>query len=108
MLEIRGTTIILTRGDSASIKLNPTEDSTYEPAEGDTIRFAMSKQYGATTPLVLINIPIDTMVLEFRPEHTKDLAFGSYKYDLELRSADGNLVNTFVDKAEFIVDKEVY
>lgn len=61
MLEIVGTKIILTRGDSASITLTPTEDSEYIPAEGDSIRFAMSKQYGATTPLVLIDIPTDTM-----------------------------------------------
>lgn len=108
MLEIVGTKIILTRGDSASITLTPTEDSEYVPAEGDSIRFAMSKQYGATMPLVLIDIPTDTMVLEIRPEHTKSLPFGTYKYDLELRSANGELVETFVTKAEFVVDKEVY
>ena len=110
MLTISGTTITLTRGDSASIKLTLTkkDDGTaYEPIEGDSIRFALSKQFGTESPLVLIDIPTDTLILEIMPEHTKSLAFGSYVYDLEITYADGR-VETFVDKAKFVVDKEVY
>lgn len=73
MLTIEGTTITLTRGDSASIKIGLRDSETnesYEPVEGDSIRFALSKQYGMESPLVLIDIPADTCILEIEPQHT--------------------------------------
>lgn len=110
MLTINGTTITLTRGDSASIKLTLTDKndgSAYEPIEGDSIRFALNKQYGTDSPSVLIDIPTDTLILEILPEHTKHLSFGNYKYDIEITYSDGR-VETFIAKADFVVDKEVY
>lgn len=110
MLTINGTTITLTRGDSASIKLsltNKDDGSPYDPIEGDSIRFAVSKQFGTESPLILLAIPTDTLTLEISPEDTKSLPFGSYKYDIEITYADGR-VETFIAKADFVVDKEVY
>lgn len=109
---IDGKTIYLTRGDTFRSKVNIIDRNTgeaYIPQEGDTIRFAMSKKYGvkAESEILLINIPIDTMILEIQPEDTKGLKFGEYKYDIELTTSTG-IVDTFIDKATLVLSEEVY
>lgn len=109
MLKISGTTISLTRGDSAKIELFLTykNGDTYEPREGDSIRFAVKKSFNdLVPPLLIINIPTDTLLLHITPEQSKQLAYGSYKYDIQMTTADGD-VDTFIDKATFIVTEEV-
>lgn len=104
MYRFDGNTIYLTRGDtlraSLSIKQNNTE---YTPIEGDSIRFAMKRSdmkhdrtgYLDTTPLILKDIPIDTMILRLEPEDTKSLKFGKYVYDIQITMSNG-LVDTFI------------
>lgn len=110
MLIINGTTITLTRGDSANILLDlryKNNGESYTPEEGDSIRFAMKKTYSDLLPsLILINIPIDSLVLHISPEDTKDLAYGDYKYEIQLTKANGD-VDTFIDRAVFTITEEV-
>lgn len=109
MLTIVGTTITLTRGDSAYIALDLTykNGEDYVPADGDTIRFAMKKTVNdMLPPLLLINIPTDTMILHISPEDTKNLAYGQYKYDIQLTTASGD-VDTFITMATFNVTEEI-
>lgn len=110
MYEINGTSIKLTRGDSfyCTVGMKNKDDGTdYEPQEGDVVRFALKKKYQDVDPLILKNIPTDTLTLHLEPEDTKDLAFGSYVYDIELTKANGD-VDTFIYEAEFELTKEVY
>lgn len=112
MLKIEGTTITLTRGDSARIQLTLNKryaDGTvepYTPAEGDTIRFAMKKEYSDELAPIIVNVPTDTMLLHIRPANTKNLPYGEYKYDVELTTASGDK-DTFIEKATIILTEEV-
>ena len=106
---INGTTISLTRGDT--LKLNiilERGDETYVPDPEDTIRFALKKRIGDNEPLLILKgVPIDTLILKLDPEDTKELDYGTYKYDLELTTADGEVV-TFIGPADFIITEEVH
>ena len=101
--------ISLTRGDTfkAKVSIIDSEGAAYVPNEGDKIRFAMKKNYDDEEPLLLINIPIDTMILEITPEDTKSLEFGKYVYDVELTKANGD-VDTFITKARIDLTEEVH
>lgn len=112
MIDIKGTTITITKGDTALITVqafNP-DGSAYEPEEGDRIRFAMKRNFYDAEPLLVKDIPIDTMELRLDAEDTKNLeagpANGRYKYDIELSKADGT-IDTFIPRATLIVLEEV-
>ena len=112
---IKNNVITLTRGDTlkalVSIKLN---GQPYEPVEGDKIQFALKnstltadgREYTDVRPLILKDIPIDTMVLELKPEDTKGLGFGKYVYDVQITFTDG-VVDTFIPATPFILAREV-
>lgn len=105
---VSGTTITLTRGDTfmALITITDSENNPYIPVEGDSVRFAMKATYADEEPLVVKDIPIDTMKLILKPEDTKNLAFGKYVYDIELTKATGE-VDTFITKAKINITEEV-
>lgn len=108
MQRIAGKNITMTRGDSLVLTVGITQpDGTaYEVQEGDVVRFAMKKRYTDAEPLITKIIPHDTMELYLRPEDTKELAFGSYVYDMQLTYANGD-VDTFIDQASLTLTKEV-
>lgn len=108
MFTIEGTTILMTRGDTVCIEveIKTRDGETYTPTEGDSIRFAMKKRYKDPEPLLEINIPIETMILKIEPEDTSSLAFGSYKYDIEITKADGT-VDTFIPRSDITLLEEV-
>lgn len=117
--KINGTTITLTRGDTfkATIGMvNESDGSPYIPQQGDSVRFAVKHEeyigqryteLKDAEPLILKEIPIDTLLLHLNPEDTKPLGFGSYLYDIELTMADGT-VTTFIQDAKFILTTEVH
>lgn len=99
--------ISLTRGDSLVAKVTLMDGSDeYIPQEGDSIRFAMKKTYGKNQVLIKKDIPISTLILELLPEDTKNLAFGTYVYDIEITFANGR-VDTFIPKGVFKLTEEV-
>lgn len=110
MVSISGTTIKMTRGDTLRVilELKDEEGNEYIPITGDVIRFAMKKTYNESTPIVLKNIPIDSLELWIKPEDTKDLPQpSSYVYDIQITYANGD-VDTFIDKAKFMLTEEVH
>jgi len=113
VVTIKGTTIIMTKGDSAYITVSilNADGTEYVPQAGDTVRFAMKRDYTDQEPLLVINIPTETMELVIRPDDTKDLEAGQihgrYKYDLELSRENGEVIDTFIPRADFIVLEEV-
>lgn len=66
---ITGTTITLTRGDTfeALVSATKKDGTPYIPVEGDVIRFAMKENYDDARPLLVKEIPIDTMMLMLEP-----------------------------------------
>lgn len=114
---IVGTTISLTRGDTLYVEvgIRTREGLPYEPAEGDSVRFALKSQrmrqggteFADLNPLILKSIPMDTLMLHLEPEDTKHLAFGEYAYDIELTHANGD-VDTFIQDAVFKITREVH
>lgn len=118
--KIDGSTITLTRGDTLLLKVNmertiDNQKEPYIPTSGDTVRFALkhitlnSKKtdYKDAEPLILKDIPINTMILELQPNDTKSLDAGKYVYDIQITFANGR-VDTFIENANFILTKEVY
>lgn len=113
--KISGTSITLTRGDTLKVLINIfKDDQPYTPVVGDVVRFALkhnvmnSKQteYKDAQPLILKEIPIDTMILQLEPEDTKPLGFGIYVYDIQITFVDGT-VDTFITEAPFKLTPEV-
>ena len=106
--KVRNNTIYLTRGDTfrAVISITYPDGSTYEPKEGDNIRFAMKADVEDEECLILRDIPIDTMMLVIYPEDTKELEFGSYVYDIQLTKANGD-VDTFITASKLKLTAEV-
>lgn len=113
MVDVKGTTITITRGDSGAIlvKIYNDDKTEYVPVEGDTVRFALKKNYTDAEPLLVKDIPISTMELILAPEDTKNLECGpvrgKYKYDIELVREQGTWVDTFIPRADFLVLEEV-
>lgn len=91
---VSGTMITLTRGDtfSALITITDLNDNQYIPMNGDRIRFAMKNDYNDETPLLIKEIPIDTMILTL---------------NIELTKATGE-VDTFITKAILKLTEEVH
>lgn len=109
MVQINGTTITMTRGDTARISVFITDSDgvQYIPGAGDKIRFAAKLNYDEGAPLILIDVPIDSLVFTIEPEDTKELPFGNYVYDIELTKEDGT-VDTFITKAKLRITEEVH
>ena len=105
--------IQLTRGDTAVLKieLKDTERNVYTPGVSDTIRFAMKRNYTDADVLVNVNAVIDgsDITITIPATATKELAFGSYKYDIQLTSGTGAnaVVDTFIDRGTIMITEEV-
>ena len=108
MVNIIGTKILMTRGDTLIVEIGMSKDGqAYTPEEGDVVRFALKQTHQDVEPLILKVIPNDTCILRLNPEDTKPLAFGSYVYDMEITMADGS-VDTFINNAVLQIVPEVY
>lgn len=107
---IEGKSIYLTRGDTfrkpVEALLPESETEMYDPIEGDSIRFAMKRSYEDVKPILVKDIPVDTMVLTLDPEDTKDLPFGKYFFDIQLTYANGD-IDTFITKGRLHLTEEV-
>ena len=119
-IDTEDNTISLTRGDTLRVQVEIYKDGeVYTPVLGDSVRFALkhnkftnkdrfgTNEFFDEETLVVKPIPIDTLVLQLDPADTKDLGFGSYKYDIEITFADGT-VDTFIANAGFKLMPEVH
>lgn len=97
--------IHLTRGDTLTLKCAPKvkdpetgEKSDYQPQEGDTFRFAISKGYeGEVAYQLMCEAPIEaeTWITTIAASETKKLGYETYNYDCEVTHADG-VVDTYI------------
>lgn len=110
----RNNQINLTRGDSETYEIGIViNGEEYTPVTGDSVRFAMRKgdmDYSQSRyiypPILIKDIPIDTMQLTFAPEDTKNLPFGNYVYDVQITFENGD-TKTFIKDAPFVIEREV-
>lgn len=104
MFIINGNTIEITRGDTGEfdIALNNIDGTPYEPQEGDVITFTVKK--GTQEKEILIQKT--GQHIEIKPDDTKDLLYGTYKYDIQVTFANGK-VCTVVTPSDFKIKDEV-
>lgn len=104
MNSLKKNTIHLTRGDTFQTQIIIKQDGEeYIPDPGDIIRFAAKRdelnhngtQFLDKEPLILKEIPTDTMILRLDPEDTAGLDFDVYAYDIEITMVSGR-VDTFI------------
>lgn len=109
MVDVEGTTIIMTRGDTfrCIVKIVDKEGNEVFPEDDDRVVFTAKARYRDTIPLIEKTIPINTMVLEIEPQDTKRLKMPcDYVYDIQLICADGS-VHTFIDRSILRLTEEV-
>lgn len=107
--KIDGTTIYLTRGDTLNLDLdvNFIDGSPYVPREGDKCWFSVKKTYNSDEEyLIHKEFDLATMSLFLESTDTKTLAYGRYKYDIQMNLANG-VVDTVVPRSELVILEEV-
>lgn len=106
-------TIYLTQGDTLDTTVAPMVEvadgvfEPYEPGPGDEIRFALASNYGEE-PIVVVDIPVNTMRLRVESEDTKKIEARKkpYVYDIQLTKGDGTVI-TFISEGSFYSTNEV-
>lgn len=106
MYKVIDNTIYITRGDSAVLSCDITkkDGSKYTLQEGDVLEFTIKRN--ASTKEVVIHKVIEDGVFKLEPSETEGLAYGTYKYDVQLTFADGS-VDTIITPSDFVVLEEV-
>ncbi len=85
-----------TRGDTQVLRfqLKDAEDNLIELGEGDKLYFTVKQNENSEEALIQKQYPEDIEYSEgyynfvLNSEDTSDLAYGSYQYDIELKSGD--------------------
>lgn len=104
MLDIVNEKIFLTRGDTAIITLDVTDEAgdPYSPVEGDVFTFTLKRDYMNNEKLLTKTFD-ENMEISFSSNDTKNLNFGSYCYDIRRINDDLNIVDTFICEGGFEV-----
>ena len=92
MVKISKNNIICTRGDTVvtNVVINDDSGEVYTPGANDQVRFALKKTYDDEEPIIMKQIPNDTMVMRLESSDTKKLAQPeSYVYDIQITIDDG-------------------
>lgn len=111
MLYIYENTVRLTRGDTAYLevpivaKLSDGTEQPYVMDAGDKLTLTIKKTVNDVTALVQKELT-GTNTFHFEPEDTTELAFGRYKYDVQLRTEAGDIY-TIIEPTTFEIMAEV-
>lgn len=106
MITMEDGVISLTRGDTAYLHLNLTNNGEpYEFKDGDTVTLTVKKDYeDIENYLFQKTIPAgDTFVIE--PSDTKEYEYGRYVYDVQVNTAIGEIF-TVIGPNTFKLTKE--
>ena len=88
MFTVSGNNISLTRGDSASLHVDLTQgDAPYEPQAGDVLTLTVKDDPNDAEAILTLTADSDC-TFHFAPSDTDGLAFGSYKYDIQLETGE--------------------
>lgn len=108
MLEIDGGSIYLTRGDSADIAVEITNSATgedYAMQKTDKLILTVRKYPFKEAAVLIEKTLTGGNIFHLKPGDTADLKYGTYKYDVELRSGDD--VYTVVPCSDLVLEREV-
>lgn len=100
--------IQLTRGDTAWLTVNVTNDTgndNYEIQNGDTLTLSLKKTVRDADSL-MEKVVLGTDTFHIEPKDTADLNFGKYKYDVQLTTEGGD-VYTVIPPSTFEILPEV-
>lgn len=105
MFDIKYQTISLTRGDSATltVELVKANGKPYELQEGDELTLTVKKD--ANDAEAVIQLSAVDGVFTFAPSATDGLAFGKYRYDIQLETEAGEVYTPIV--SDFNLTEEV-
>ena len=97
---------MLTRGDTATllVSLENYNGSQYHMQEGDVLKLAIKKRVCDQT--AIIEKESTEAQFDFAPSDTENMAFGDYKYDVQLTTADGD-VYTVIPVSTFRIMEEI-
>lgn len=100
--------IYLTRGDTAifDIALTDEDDNPYIMSADEIIIFSLRKLYDKGHILVQKQSATPSFTLD--TNDTKDLSFGTYKYDIYLFNNVSYKLDTFLADKDFIIGEEVH
>ena len=108
----KGYDITLTRGDSLPLQLTLKKNNeSYTPGSEAYIRFAMKTRYNDDTPVLVKEIPVDTLQLIFIPEDTKDIlnrksiVYGCYSLRIGNSGEDFGIVIQDKHNGHIMLDK---
>lgn len=98
--------ISLIRGDTLKLQIELTNElgEPYEVKEDDSLVFTVKKSTLAVD--VLMQKKITAGIILITHEDTKDFAYGTYKYDVQLTQSNGD-VTTVIPPSNFIIMEEV-
>ena len=107
--KIKKDVIFLTKGDSLWLQLSISDKDgvPYTPDTRDSIRFALNKTLNTDDPLLVKDIPNDTLELIIEDFESEPLEVGTYWYDVEIVHSNG-FRDTFIGPNKFIVTDEVF
>lgn len=107
MFKVTSTNVALTRGDSATLCANlmNADGSAYELQDGDTLVLTVKDDASISEHIFQLTADGEG-VFTFLPSTTEGMAFGSYKYDIQLTTSDGD-VYTVIPVSTFTVMEEV-
>ena len=98
----------LTRGDTARLSVtvtNDIDDTEYNIQNDDVLTLSIKKKVKDDEALVSKTITGHN-VFHIEPKDTSYLPFGTYKYDVQLTTADGD-VYTVITPSDFKIAEEV-
>lgn len=106
MLKVENNIISLTRGDSAFLNVEITNDDgeIYELEQGDVCEFTIKKYTSSAN--VLIQKEVLNGEIRISPDDTKNLEYGQYVYDVQVTMANGD-VATVIPPTTFNILEEV-
>jgi uncharacterized protein YfaS (alpha-2-macroglobulin family) len=100
--------IRLTRGDTARLTVditNNTDGGEYTLENSDVLTLTVKKNVNETTAYIQKTIT-GSNVFYIEPSDTESMTFGSYKYDVQLTTAGGD-VYTIIEPSKFEIMQEV-
>ena len=105
MLKTIGTNIELTRGDTAELSLDVKKnDGTAYDFSNDTA--VLTVKSSTITSEIMFQKTFSSGEIKINPEDTASMKYGTYKYDVQITTAGGD-VYTVIPPSDFIIAQEV-
>ena len=110
-MRILNNDIYMTRGDTESLTIYCTDESgnIIDFVQVDTVYFTVKHSIYSDENLIQKKITTFSegkAIIEIEPEDTKNMAYGNYRYDIQLTTFDDNVI-TLIRPSLFTVEGEI-